>query len=103
MNDFSSEIYQIKFKRKVKFNNKSLNLIVQENPKLNSLLRKIPSNRENRDKSFDLKNYIKKLRDKSDNMKYIRNIKYKSAINLGIYPVNEWEPISRLKYHIKWI
>ena len=101
MNDFSSEIYQIKFKRKVKFNNKSLNLIVQENPKLNSLLRKIPSNRENRDKSFDLKNYIKKLRDKSDNIKYIRNIKYKSAINLGIYPVNEWEPISRLKFHIK--
>ena len=101
MNDFSSEIYQIKFKRKVKFNNKSLNLIVQENPKLNSLLKKIPSNRENRDKSFDLKNYIIKLKDKNENIKYIRNIKYKSAINFGIYPVNEWEPISRLKFHIK--
>ena len=103
MNDFSSEIYQIKFKRKVNLNNKTLNLIVQDNPKLNNLLKKIPSNRESRDNSFDLKNYIMKLRNKNEHTNYIRNFKYNSTNNLGIYPVNEWEPISRLKFQNNWI
>ena len=96
-NQFSSEIYQVKFKKKVNFSNRSLNLIVQDNPKLNKLLKKIPSNRDNKDKSFDLINYITQIRNKSVNTKCIKNIKYNSDINLGICPVNELELISKLK------
>ena len=99
ISDFRSEIYTTKFKRKVNFNNKSLNLIVQDNPKLNNLLRKIPSSKEKKEKkkSLDLINYIYYIRNKNDKEKYITNIKFNSDINLGIYPVNEWEPIARFK------
>ena len=96
-NQFSSEIYQVKFKRKVNFSDRSLNLIVESNPKLNNLLKKIPSNRGNKDKSFELINYITQIRNKSVNPKYISNIKYNSDIKIGICPANDWEPISKLK------
>ena len=96
-NQFSSEIYQVKFKRKANFSDRSLNLIVQSNPKLNNLLKKIPSNRVNKDKSFELINYITQIRNKSVNPKYISNIKYNSDIKIGICPANDWEPISKLK------
>lgn len=97
---YSSEIYKEKYNRKINFNNKSLDLIVQDNPKLNSLLRKIPSSKKNKDKAFDLINYILKIKRKNDKINCISNFKYDSNnnINLDIYPVNEWEPISRLKY-----
>ena len=101
INKFNSEMYQMKFKRTVNLNNKSLNLIVQDNPKLNSLLRKIPSSRDNKNKSLDLMNYILQIRNKNDNVKYVTNVEYKSDINLGIFPPNEWEPITTLKYQIK--
>ena len=100
INKFSSELYRAKFKSKVNFNNKSLNLIVQDNPKLNNLLKKIPSNRENKDKSLDLINYILKLRNKGDSIKNLTYIKYNSDINLRIYPANDWEPIPKLKSQI---
>lgn len=98
INTFSSEIYQAKYKRKVDFSKKNLNLIVEDNPKLNILLRKIPSNKENKDKSYDLFNFISQLRKKNDNIKFNPNIKYNSDINLGIFPANEWEPNSKLKF-----
>ena len=44
-----------------------------------------------------------KLRNKNEHTNYIRNFKYNSTNNLGIYPVNEWEPISRLKFQNNWI
>ena len=97
---FCSEKNQEKYKRKINFNNKSLDLIVQDNPKLNNLLRKIPSSKKNKEKAFDLINYILEIKRKNDKINYISNFKYNSNnnINLDIYPVNEWEPISRLKY-----
>ena len=96
---FSSELYQLKNKRKAKYNNRSLNLIVQDNPKLNNLLRKIPSSKEKREKSYDLIDFILHLRNKGDKTKYYANTKYNSDnINLGIYPANEWEYFNRFKH-----
>ena len=46
-------------------------------------------------------NYILQIRNKNDNVKYVTNVEYKSDINLGIFPPNEWEPITTLKYQIK--
>ena len=96
----NSEIFKTQSKRKLICNNKNLNLIVQDNPKLNNLLRKIPSSKKKKDEFFDLFNYILELKRKSIKSNYISNFKYNSNnnINLEIYPVNEWEPISRLKY-----
>ena len=100
INKFSSEIYQANYKRKYNLNNKSLNLIIEENHKLNNLLRKIPSNKDNKVKGSDLINYIYKLRKKDNNIKYMKSCKYKTNNNIkfGIYPVNEWEQISELKF-----
>ena len=94
---FREDIYQTKYKRKVNFNNKSLNLIIEENHKLNNLLRKIPSNKDKREKSLELINYIYQIK-KKDNNNYMTNYKYNSNIKSDIYPVNEWEPIAKLKY-----
>ena len=94
---FREDIYQTKYKRKGNFNNKSLNLIIEENHKLNNLLRKIPSNKDKREKSLELINYIYQIK-KKDNNNYMTNYKYNSNIKSDIYPVNEWEPIAKLKY-----
>ena len=100
---FSSEIYQNKYKRKFKYDNKNLNLIVQENTKLNKMLKKIPSNKDNKDKSLDLIKYILQIRKKDDKI-ISNNNKYYSyngcINNLEIFPTNEWEPIAKLKHEI---
>ena len=96
--NYSYQFFASIYKRKIDFSKKNLNLIVEDNPKLNILLRKIPSNKENKDKSYDLFNFISQIRKKNDNIKFNPNIKYNSDINLGIFPANEWEPNSKLKF-----
>ena len=91
---FSPNIYRNKFKYDIK-KNINLNLITQENAKLNSLLKKIPSSREFKDKSYELMNYILKLRkhkSKNNFLNMTNNTNFQC-----IYPVNECDLFSQIK------
>jgi hypothetical protein len=75
---------------KKKSNNFDLNIITQDNIKLTNLLKKIPSNREFKDKSYDLIKYIlDKLKNNALNLKSINNNCQ------GIYPANECNIFSK--------
>ena len=89
---FSPDLYRNKFKNDMKIN---LNLITQENVKLNSLLKKIPSSREFKNKSYDLMNYILKFR-KNKSKNNILNMTNDSNFQC-IYPVNECDLFSQTK------
>ena len=91
MTKFSSELYQIKYKRRSSLNNKSLNLIIEENQKLNNLLRKIPSNKDSKDRSYDLINYISQIRKKDNKIKYMKSCKYNFNNKFDVYPANVWK------------
>ena len=63
---FSPKIYIQKYKDEFKdYNNNYLNSITQENSKLANLLKRIPSNRKNKERSYDLMDYIAKLSKKN--------------------------------------
>ena len=63
---FSPKIYIQKYKDEFKdYNNNYLNSITQENSKLANLLKRIPSNRKNKERSYDLMDYITKLSKKN--------------------------------------
>lgn len=68
-------------------NKKKLNLITQENLKLNNLLRKIPSSRKFRNKSIDLVNYVLNLRKYKNNNILLNNENINN--NICVYPPNE--------------
>jgi len=91
MTKFSSELYQMKYKRRPSLNNKSLNLIIEENQKLNNLLRKIPSNKDSKDRSYDLINYISQIRKRDNKIKYMKKCKYNFNNKFDVYPVNVWK------------
>ena len=85
-NNFISESSRTKLNR--------LNNITKVNKKLTNLLRKIPSSRTFRNKTYDLINYLDKLKENN-------NKKISNGINInniqGIYPVNECEAFEKIK------
>ena len=73
--------------------NIDFNLITQENVKLANLLKKIPSNREFRDKSINLINYILDLRRYKSKNKFLNATIFDNGCQ-SIYPANECNIIS---------
>ena len=72
-----------------------LNNITEVNMKLANLLRKIPSSRTFRNKTYDLINYLDKLK-KNNNKNLSNGININNNIE-GIYPVNECEAFEKIK------
>ena len=71
---FSPKIYIQKYKDEFKdYNNNYLNSITQENSKLANLLKRIPSNRKNKERSYDLMDYITKLSKKNIKNDFLPN------------------------------
>ena len=71
---FSPKIYIQKYKDEFKdYNNNYLNSITQENSKLTNLLKRIPSNRKNKERSYDLMDYITKLSKKNNKNDFLPN------------------------------
>ena len=71
---FSPKIYIQKYKDEFKdYNNNYLNSITQENSKLTNLLKRIPSNRKNKERSYDLMDYIAKLSKKNIKNDFLPN------------------------------
>ena len=71
---FSPKIYIQKYKNEFKnYNNNYLNSITQENSKLTNLLKRIPSNRKNKERSYDLMDYITKLSKKNIKNDFLPN------------------------------
>lgn len=87
---FSPKIYIEKYKNEFKDynNNNYLSSITQENPKLTNLLKRIPSNRKSKDKSYDLMDYITNLSKHKYKNQFLPN---KSSFNNfePIYPINK--------------
>ena len=86
---FSPKIYIQKYKNEFKdYNNNYLNSLTQENSKLSNLLKRIPSNRKNRDRSYDLMDYITKLSKNNIKNEFLQN---KNIFNNfePIYPINK--------------
>ena len=95
-NDLNNDLYRALNKKEIKYNNNKLNLITQDNIKLERLLRKIPTSRKFRDKSYDLMDYILKLRK---NKNKISLLNY-TNINInceGIYPPNDCDTFIKIK------
>ena len=95
--DLNNNLFRTLNKKEIKYNNNKidLDLITQDNMKLERLLRKIPSSRKFRDKSFDLMDYISKLRQYKN--KYLLNY---TNINInieGIYPPNDCDAFKKNK------
>ena len=77
-----------------------MNLKNPENLKLNVLLKKMPSSRF-KEKSFDLMNYIFKLQNHKVNSEVVYNIDdYNNSFHT-IYPVNEYDPLIKIKNSFK--
>ena len=86
---FSPKIYIQKYKNEFKdYNNNYLNSITQENSKLTSLLKRIPSNRKKKDNSYDLMEYIERLSKHNIKKEILPN---KNSFNNfePIYPINK--------------
>lgn len=89
LNDnFSSDLCRAKFNK--------LDNITQENAKLNTLLKKIPSNRAFRNKSYDLMEYIIKLKQYNNKKNLINSININNNID-SVYPANECEAFKKMK------
>ena len=103
LNYANSEIFtNKKGKEFLNYNNIDyMNLISPENLKLNSLIKKIPSNRKFKDKSFDLINYIFKLQKLNIKNNSLYNISEYNNRFKSIYPVNECNPFLRIKKSFK--
>ena len=86
---FSPKIYIQKYKNEFKdYNSNYLNSITQENSKLTNLLKRIPSNRKNKERSYDLMDYIAKLSKNNIKKDFLPN--KKSFNNFEpIYPINK--------------
>ena len=86
---FSPKIYIQKYKNEFKdYNNNYLNSITQENSKLTNLLKRIPSNRKNKDRNYDLVDYITKLSKNNIKNEFLPN--KNSFTNFEpIYPINK--------------
>jgi hypothetical protein len=86
---FSPKIYIQKYKNEFKdYNSNYLNSITQENSKLANLLMRIPSNRKNKERSYDLMDYIAKLSKNNIKKDFLPN--KKSFNNFEpIYPINK--------------
>ena len=86
---FSPKIYIQKYKNEFKnYNNNYLNSITQENSKLTNLLKRIPSNRKNKERSYDLMDYITKLSKNNNKNDFLQN-KNSSNNFEPIYPINK--------------
>jgi hypothetical protein len=86
---FSPKIYIQKYKDEFKdYNNNYLNSITQENSKLANLLKRIPSNRKNKERSYDLMDYITKLSKNNNKNDFLQN-KNSSNNFEPIYPINK--------------
>ena len=86
---FSPKIYIQKYKNEFKdYNNNYLNSITQENLKLTNLLKRIPSNRKNKERSYDLMDYITRLSKNTIKKEFLPN---KNSFNNfePIYPINK--------------
>ena len=87
-NNFNSDICRAKYHK--------LDYITHENVKLNNLLKKIPSSRGFRNKSYDLMEYIMKLKKFNNKMNLINSININNNID-SVYPVNECEAFKKIK------
>ena len=86
---FSPKIYIQKYKNEFKdYNNNYLNSITQENLKLTNLLKRIPSNRKNKERSYDLMDYITKLSKNNIKNDFLPNKKSFNDFE-PIYPINK--------------
>ena len=86
-NDYNSDLYKTIYKTEIKKN--KLNLITQTNLKLEKLLRKIPTTRKFRNKSYDLMEYIFKLRKYKNKNILLNNTDNINNNKYEIYPPNE--------------
>jgi len=103
INYTKSEIFTKKNKKEI-LNYRNIdymNLISPENLKLNTLIKKIPSNRKFKDKSFDLINYIFKLQKQDSKNNNINNISEYNNRFKSIYPVNEYNPFLKITKSFK--
>ena len=85
---FNSDICRGKYKQ--------LDYITHENVKLTNLLKKIPSSRGFRNKSYDLMEYIIKLKEYNSKMNLINSINFNNNID-SVYPANECEAFKKIK------